>query len=789
MEINYDNYADWSARIKSYVDWSARIKKSLLAQGLWDIIETAVEPPKPEDDIVEFEAWRKRNNDALLAIQSSCGIDILSQIKNISSAKIVWDKLDEMFKQPWQGLIHPHTPTQITRSANQIVEEENSSSNPGRGMDTVPEDSFKTAVRNGYWYFISEILDRDLYSDSYLTGRITLTGGTVLHAAVAAQKENIVEKLVDKMSEHDLAIQDNRGYTALHAAIAVAAQKENIVEKLVDKMSEDDLAIQDNRGYTALHAAIAAQKENIVQKLVDKMSKHDLAIQDNRGYTALHAAVAAQKENIVQKLVEKMSEHDLAIQDNRGYTALHAAVAAQKENIMQRLVHKMSEHDLPIQDNRGYTALHAAVAAQKENIVERLIEKNNSLISIRTDSKDLLVVMAMRCGHKQLASLLYSHTRLGDLEAEQGRQGSALLTYAIYARHFGIALRLISCSPRLAFALHQDQNLSPLNALATFQSDKNQLTIRELANYSLVPQDILLALWRSAFRCLLKLDPGIERLILRRSKLFNILERFLPEDLRSLRAIELENGRFKQLLSRICREIPTFNQSDHLDRIIAPAIFCAISKGNFEFVSRMLKANPEFLWIRNDEGMSIFHYAVLHRQAQIFSLVYGLKGRVEDLLAERDKSGNTILHLAGMLPEHTVVDKITGAAFQMEREVEWFKEVESICQPITKEFLNNKGLNPTQVFRITHQNLREGGERWMKETTTSGLVAATLIVTIMFTAAFTFPGGNDQDTGLPVLINDTKFRIFMTFLPVLTKAVLGSSFGLSMFDKNMKPLF
>lgn len=87
----------------------------------------------------------------------------------------------------------------------------------------------------------------------------------------------------------------------------------------------------------------------------------------------------------------------------------------------------------------------------------------------------------------------------------------------------------------------------------------------------------------------------------------------------------------------------------------------------------MLKANPEFLWIRNSEGMSIFHYAVLRRQAKIFSLIYGLKGRVEGLLAERDKSGNTILHLAGMLTEHTVVDKITGAALQMEREVEWFK--------------------------------------------------------------------------------------------------------------------
>ncbi|GLT70496.1 hypothetical protein SLA2020_425720 [Shorea laevis] len=61
--LRNDNYANWSASMKNY----------LLAQDLWDIVEATTEPPKPEDDVVEFKAWRKNNAAALHAIQISCG--------------------------------------------------------------------------------------------------------------------------------------------------------------------------------------------------------------------------------------------------------------------------------------------------------------------------------------------------------------------------------------------------------------------------------------------------------------------------------------------------------------------------------------------------------------------------------------------------------------------------------------------------------------------------------------------------------------------------------------------
>ncbi|GKV51018.1 hypothetical protein SLEP1_g57695 [Rubroshorea leprosula] len=43
----------------------------------------------------------------------------------------------------------------------------------------------------------------------------------------------------------------------------------------------------------------------------------------------------------------------------------------------------------------------------------------------------------------------------------------------------------------------------------------------------------------------------------------------------------------------------------------------------------------------------------------------------------------------------------------------------------------------------------------MKKTAESSTVVGALIITIMFAAAFTVPGGNDQNTGFPIFLNST----------------------------------
>ena len=61
----------------------------------------------------------------------------------------------------------------------------------------------------------------------------------------------------------------------------------------------------------------------------------------------------------------------------------------------------------------------------------------------------------------------------------------------------------------------------------------------------------------------------------------------------------------------------------------------------------------------------------------------------------------------------------------------------------------------------THKELVDKGEKLMKETTTSYTVVGTLIITIMFAAAITVPGGNDSNTGLPMFLNNKVFTLFI----------------------------
>ncbi|KAK4593430.1 hypothetical protein RGQ29_017512 [Quercus rubra] len=85
--LKQDNYLDWSVRVKTY----------LMAQDLWDVVESRSEPPAQENATV-FKAWSKTNAMALHVIQMLCGPDTFSDIREISSARIAWDTLAEKYK-------------------------------------------------------------------------------------------------------------------------------------------------------------------------------------------------------------------------------------------------------------------------------------------------------------------------------------------------------------------------------------------------------------------------------------------------------------------------------------------------------------------------------------------------------------------------------------------------------------------------------------------------------------------------------------------------------------------
>ncbi|XP_035543061.1 uncharacterized protein LOC109018889, partial [Juglans regia] len=360
----------------NYADWSVKMKNNLLAQGLWDIVETCSKPPKPDDDVVEFKTWKKMNAAALHAIQSSCGMDILSRISKISSAKIAWETLAEMFMEMrlvlYNTVEQGHSCSSDTldsgqdmptgTGANQKVESGNSSSAHKSGNMETNTLPLELPIGTG----ANQRVEGGNFSDNQ---------GRSNSSNILDNGQNMIIQIED-----DNSIIDKGNFSSSSSP---------------GSLREDD--------YTPLVEAVQRGNWNAT---IDFLKDHPAALTARifiSGGTILHAAVEAEQEYIVEELVNMISEHN----------------------------------NLAIQDHGGQTALHRTTIGGNQGMAECLITQNRSLVSIRDNKNKLPVAMAMGWGHKKLARYLYSQTPFQDLEADQGLQGATLLINSINTRDLG----------------------------------------------------------------------------------------------------------------------------------------------------------------------------------------------------------------------------------------------------------------------------------------------------------------------------------------------------------------
>ncbi|GAV72815.1 LOW QUALITY PROTEIN: PGG domain-containing protein, partial [Cephalotus follicularis] len=106
------------------------------------------------------------------------------------------------------------------------------------------------------------------------------------------------------------------------------------------------------------------------------------------------------------------------------------------------------------------------------------------------------------------------------------------------------------------------------------------------------------------------------------------------------------------------------------------------------------------------------------------------------------------------------LSSVSCPALQMQRELQWFKEVEKWIKP---ELINKRDEDKKtawELFTKEHEDLVRKGESWMKDTSNSCMVVATLISTVVFAAAFTVPGGNSSE-GVPIFLGKNAFEVFI----------------------------
>ncbi|XP_026452824.1 ankyrin repeat-containing protein ITN1-like isoform X1 [Papaver somniferum] len=193
----------------------------------------------------------------------------------------------------------------------------------------------------------------------------------------------------------------------------------------------------------------------------------------------------------------------------------------------------------------------------------------------------------------------------------------------------------------------------------------------------------------------------------------------------------------------------------------------AIKNGITEFVAECLEKFDSLIWPRIS-GETMLETAIIERKEMIANILETSDKFDETitLLSRVDlDDGNTILHYAAKRASSAQLNLISRAALQMQREMQWFKGVQSILRE-SDRLIRNKNGDPAQfVFSEEHKDLLKEGEDWLKDTSGSCMIVAALIATVAFAAAFTVPGGNISDSnsalnGTPVFLGNSSFTLF-----------------------------
>ncbi|GKV14280.1 hypothetical protein SLEP1_g25180 [Rubroshorea leprosula] len=230
---------------------------------------------------------------------------------------------------------------------------------------------------------------------------------------------------------------------------------------------------------------------------------------------------------------------------------------------------------------------------------------------------------------------------------------------------------------------------------------------------------------------------------------------------RFLYNLKLTHTFANSVLQYRCKEISTYRDARQLvESGTISAIFQAIKDGSVEIVIEILKSNPDLIWCNKNLSREILISAIKYRRGGILGFVLRLDEGKKTFLSLTDEDGNNVLHLVAKLPDSRIYVTLFPAWF-LQREVEWFEAVGSLLPYWYQVAKNLYGQTPTQVFDGEHQQWRKEANEWAKNSANSYILVPVLLVTIMFAALFTVPGGNNQETGIPILLHRKLFFGFL----------------------------
>ncbi|XP_057797238.1 uncharacterized protein LOC131013191 isoform X2 [Salvia miltiorrhiza] len=403
----------------------------------------------------------------------------------------------------------------------------------------------------------------------------------------------------------------------------------------------------------------------------------------------------------------------------RGDRALHLAIAMKHKKFVQKLVEWMSPSELELPDMSGDNACCYAAMSGSVQIANLLVAKNGRFLVARNKDNYTPLQYSILGGERKMISFFLEKTGVDRLSQAEWFH---LLLKAIASRMYDVALKI----------LEKDGSLATVRSAVT-------------ALHVLARQDIS------------KVST---------SKTAILFKSILGTSFYGRQGHGKMRADYRLLAEKLLAEIEESMDEDSALQLLGnpPILNDAAKVGNVELIVMLIRAYPDLIRHTDTNNYSLFHIAVLHRQDNVFGLIKQTGGLKNFLIMGMDGNNNNILHLAGKLgPLNTRENMVSISAIQMQRELAWFKEVEAMVPSWFMEMKNVEEKKPREVFSEEHKELLRESEAWMRSTADCCMLIATIILTVVYAAAFTAPGGNDGETGLPILVGNAWFACFFIF--------------------------
>ncbi|KAM6567822.1 hypothetical protein CsatA_026950 [Cannabis sativa] len=393
-----------------------------------------------------------------------------------------------------------------------------------------------------------------------------------------------------------------------------------------------------------------------------------------------------------------------AITNSTWETALHVAAGANQTEFVQMLINH-PDIDLTFQDINGNTAFSSAIAGGAIKIVKKFLTLhlnniNNYFVTTRDEKGMSPLYIASWFGQPQIASLLYQHTIINNVDLENGEQFGIFFN-CIHNDIYDLALKMIESRGHIVHQLDTNG-----------ETALHILSRKRPMEFKFNPQAI--GTWNRVW-----------------SKIsFQSARRRRDE----MPALKLAKEVWKRILEG--HEYEYF-EIRSIIRNPFNLVIEAAKNGNFDLLVVLFSMCPELIWEKDDENNTIFHIAILNRHVKIFKLIHEinvLKSVVR--IQEDETTNNNILHLVAKKPQQSRLDSMLGVALQMRHELLWYQEVEKILAPSLRNKRNKNHQTPKDIFIEEHTEMMNDTEKWMKKNSNTCLIVATIILTVTFPTAF-----------------------------------------------------